>query len=159
MNIKDRKNVAFNSKLCFNCLSSGHVTKDCKSKNSCKKCQARHNTLLHVEPHSKNTETSNSVVLGHQGTFFSAGDLPTAIVTIEDQASNAHTCRALLDTGSQINLISKEAAQRMGLKREKRSLTVNIVGDISKTHISGFVRLQLKSIENRFLHKLSSCPS
>ena len=70
LNVKDRKNVAYNSKLCFNCLSSGHVTKDCKSKSSCKKCQARHTTLLHIEPHSKNTETSNSVVLGHQGTFF-----------------------------------------------------------------------------------------
>ena len=145
LNVKDRKNVAYNSKLCFNCLSSGHVTKDCKSKSSCKKCQARHNTLLHVEPHSKNGETSSSVVLGHQGTFFSAGILPTAIVTIEDQASNIHTCRALLDTGSQINLISEEAAQRMGLKREKRSLTVNVVGNISKTHNSGLVQLHLKS--------------
>ena len=111
LNVKDRKNVAYNSKLCFNCLSSRHVTRDCKSKSSCKKCQARHNTLLHIEPRSKNAETSNSVVLGHQGTFFSAGVLPTAIVTIEDQASNIHTCRALLDTGSQINLISEEAAQ------------------------------------------------
>ena len=41
---------------------------------------------------------------GASGTFFSAGVLPTAIVTIEDQASNTHTCRALLDTGSQMNL-------------------------------------------------------
>ena len=145
LNVKDKKNVAYNSKLCFNCLSSGHVTKDCKSKSSCKKCQVRHNTLLHVKPHSKNTETSNSVVLGPQGTFFSAGVLPNAIVTIEDQASNTHTCRALLDTGSQINLISEEAAQRMGLKREKRSLKVNVVGDISKTHNSGLARLHLKS--------------
>ena len=33
----------------------------------------------------------------------------------------------------------------MGLKREKLSLTVNVVGDISKTHNSGLVRLHLKS--------------
>ena len=156
LNVKDKKNVAYNSKLCFNCLSSGHVTRDCNSKRSCKKCQARHNTLLQVDPHSENAETSNSVVvLGHQGTFVSAVVLPTAKVTIDDQASNTHTCRALLDTGSHININKEEAAQRKGLKRETRSLTVNVVGNISTTHNLGLVRLHLNSKKYRKSIKLT----
>ena len=30
MDIKDRRSLVYSSKLCFNCLCPGHVTKDCK---------------------------------------------------------------------------------------------------------------------------------
>ena len=41
LNIKDRKNLVYSSKLCLNCLCPGHLTKDCKSKHTCKKCQGK----------------------------------------------------------------------------------------------------------------------
>ena len=53
------------------------------------------------------------------------GILPTALVSIEDDSSQIIKCRALLDSGSQMSLISEEAVQRMKLKRHKHSLTVN----------------------------------
>ncbi|XP_075150572.1 uncharacterized protein LOC142224672 [Haematobia irritans] len=47
--------------LCFNCFSSSHSTKKCKSKFTCFKCGKRHNTLLHKEQESpsKGTQISN----------------------------------------------------------------------------------------------------
>lgn len=35
-------------KLCLNCLKPNHLSKNCKS-SSCRKCNARHHTLLHFE--------------------------------------------------------------------------------------------------------------
>ena len=68
-----------------------------------------------LNPTPKTRRRPTQLFWGKRGHFL-AGVLPTAIVTIEDQASNTHTCRALHDTGSHINLISEEAAQRVGMK-------------------------------------------
>ncbi|XP_011861695.1 PREDICTED: uncharacterized protein LOC105558556 [Vollenhovia emeryi] len=48
--------------LCLNCLKGGHLARDCTSK-TCKKCEKRHNTLLHEERKDKpdkGEETSQS---------------------------------------------------------------------------------------------------
>ena len=41
--------VVREKKLCYNCLSNEHGFADCSSKQTCKKCQKRHNTLLHKD--------------------------------------------------------------------------------------------------------------
>ncbi|XP_075157511.1 uncharacterized protein LOC142230768 [Haematobia irritans] len=53
-NINDRIHVVKVAHLCYNCLSSNHGIKDCKSKYSCRECKMRHHTMLH-----KGTETQN----------------------------------------------------------------------------------------------------
>lgn len=40
------------NKLCFNCLSSTHRAKDCRSTRRCRKCERKHHTSL-CQPHSK----------------------------------------------------------------------------------------------------------
>ena len=35
------------ARICFNCLASGHASKACPSKYSCRVCQLRHHTYLH----------------------------------------------------------------------------------------------------------------
>ena len=68
LNIKDRKNLGYSSKLCFNCLCRGHLTKDCKSKHTCKKCQGKHNSILHTDS-SQIGEVSGSVIVNQALTF------------------------------------------------------------------------------------------
>ena len=48
MSLKDQKNLVWTLKLCFNCLNSSHITKECKSKHTCKTCLSKPNTLLHL---------------------------------------------------------------------------------------------------------------
>ncbi len=49
------------NQLCYNCLSRGHKTKDCKSSHRCHKCLKHHHTSLHRDTQSVNaTQTPNS---------------------------------------------------------------------------------------------------
>ncbi|XP_059226988.1 uncharacterized protein LOC131998556 [Stomoxys calcitrans] len=46
-NINDRIHVVKVSHLCYNCLSTNHGVKECKSKFTCRECNLRHHTMLH----------------------------------------------------------------------------------------------------------------
>ena len=50
----------------------------------------------------------------------------------------------MIDTGSQISLISESAVQRMNLKRHEQTLTINGIGKASKTYRSSSFGLRLK---------------
>ena len=52
--------------------------------------------------------------------------LATAIVELQDKRGNYQLARALLDSGSQINLMTEELAQRLGLNKNESD--INIVG-------------------------------
>ena len=46
--LKDRKQFCFDNRLCFGCLSSGHVSRNCENRKTCKVCSKRHPSSLHV---------------------------------------------------------------------------------------------------------------
>ena len=143
LDMKEKKALVYSSKLCFNCLNSGHVTKDCKSKHTCKTCHGKHNTLLHADLTRKGEVTGS--LIAHQSFNFSAsGVIPTALVPVADDTSTITVCRAMIDSGSQLSLITESAVQKMQLKRRRQSLTVNGIGNVAKTYNSGSVLLRLK---------------
>lgn len=67
--------------------------------------------------------------------------IPTAIIKIKDFRGNYQDCRVLLDSESQVNLISEACARRMGLKRSRSRIMVNEIAS-SKAGVSkGIVNL------------------
>ncbi|KAK9687803.1 putative peptidase (DUF1758) [Popillia japonica] len=59
MSVEERTNQVKAAKLCLNCLRSGHTSKNCNSSH-CRKCNSKHNTLLHQTEH----KTSSPKVSG-----------------------------------------------------------------------------------------------
>lgn len=57
MNIDERRQMAREKNLCFNCLSKGHSGAACSSRFRCHICQSKHHTLLHA---SNTTQQSQS---------------------------------------------------------------------------------------------------
>ncbi|XP_038111652.1 uncharacterized protein LOC119767340 [Culex quinquefasciatus] len=49
LSTNERTEKVKSHRLCFNCIQKGHSAKECRSKNSCRKCEKRHHTLLHFE--------------------------------------------------------------------------------------------------------------
>ena len=53
-----KKGVVKDSKLCLNCLGSGHFVKECPSLQRCKKGHQPHHSLLHIHSKSENRKAA-----------------------------------------------------------------------------------------------------
>ncbi|XP_025407382.1 uncharacterized protein LOC112681329 [Sipha flava] len=165
MPVNKRVTLVRETRLCFNCFSSFHMADKCKSKYSCLKCNRKHNTLLHYETqfdtsesksisdinHGKNPQStascSSTSLIAHNsnGHVF----LPTVIVSVSDSHGTERKCRAILDSGSQINFVSKRLANMLQLPRQKVSLPVSGIGANQVQSVSS-ISIKIKSRVNQF---------
>lgn len=105
----------------------------------CKKCDNKHNTLLHSEEKSQEASqqvTTNVSSDADKGvTLTSTIDhchvpapsqviLSTAQVWIHDKDGTRVDCKVLLDSGSQINFISQDLCRRLRLHIRKQSCSI-----------------------------------
>ncbi|KAM8712433.1 hypothetical protein ACLKA7_012878 [Drosophila subpalustris] len=122
--VAERLNWVQRQKLCVNCFKADHMAKACQSKYKCFKCDKRHNTLLHLETNS--LEPKNPVVASASSKNISL--LATAKVVVQGNNGQQATFKALLDSGSQINVISERLASSLSLKRHDTSLRIEGIG-------------------------------
>ena len=101
------------SRLCYNCLASGHRSQDCNSRGRCKECGSKHHTLLHSssnhrrEPSTPATSSTPPVVA--KVNFACLGDPPTptksllrtAVVEVSS-AKGSRTASLLFDEGVEV---------------------------------------------------------
>lgn len=149
-----RQKAVENTKVCVNCLGFHHISK-CPSSRTCKDCGQRHHSSLHfpivIQQQSTSSPVSSNVSnsIQHspdaqhtsnnttQHSSYSAHDecpsivlLPTAMVQVHNPESNCLiTLRALIDQGSEITLISEQAAQALQLKRKSTRASIFGIGN------------------------------
>ena len=151
MSVPERKDVINKFKLCFNCMNFGHQVTSCNYPG-CPQCGKKHNSKLHVdstflpEPgHPIQTEikisTQDNAVLHvnnsrkHISNTTSTVLLATAIIYIQDADGRPQRCRAVLDSGSQLNFITSSCAQRLRLNKTNISLSISGVGTMSSSTV------------------------
>lgn len=124
--VGERFNFAKKNALCINCLKMGHSVSSCRSVR-CRVCQRPHNSLLHKYETASTAQNTSSATNGLQGSVshVSVSEevviLATALINIKNQCGEYIVARALLDSGSQINLISEETAKRLNLKKSAKN--------------------------------------
>lgn len=150
--VKVRRDCVTSNKLCFNCLHPSHAVNKCTSTN-CKKCDARHHTLLHVDqgnkiPWNSHQQVAPTAVTGSQetqvpraaqGSYHAAKHkmaeahilLSTAIILVEDSTGQLQQCRALLDCGSQSNFVTEDFVQRLNLQKQRNQVFIQGVNKAS----------------------------
>ncbi|XP_076549176.1 uncharacterized protein LOC143306595 [Osmia lignaria lignaria] len=141
-----RKERAQTLKACSNCLTVGHDSSKCPSKQSCLACSGRHHTLLYdalkITPSTSKQDTMEAVPTGSSSSLSdepssatslsltagprSAALLATAKVKLEAPSGETLEVRALLDTGSDASLVSSWVVQALRLPR--RAVRVAISG-------------------------------
>ena len=95
------------NRLCYNCLSPGHKTNDCRSNGRCRTCQSKHNTLVHQDqaPRSQNSSTvSANVSSVMPSTGLESGLMMTSQVMLTGPTGNKLVVRVLLDSGASSSL-------------------------------------------------------
>ena len=97
--------------LCMNCLSSGHVVKNCKSVHKCHKCQKPHHTLLHkdkqVDSNLAEVKVSTSTAVRLKSNLL----LMTCRIVVYAPDGSSIEARALLDSASSASFVSERLAQ------------------------------------------------
>jgi hypothetical protein len=143
LTVDKRREAVKAKKLCFNCLSRDHISANCTSKHTCIMCNGRHHSLLHVEPAPKAfcaTDNGSGATCGHgkkQAPHPADIVLATALIPIKGHGNRGTVmCRALLDSGSQMSLITSSYAARLGLKRRRSGIQISGIGDVATSSSS-----------------------
>ncbi|XP_055527263.1 uncharacterized protein LOC129719872 [Wyeomyia smithii] len=148
--VRQRRELVSQKRLCWNCLSFGHQAKKCRSKYTCRSCHDKHHSLLHDSSSNKGTQNatdsgSSQPISSVQQPLPSASNstqpqvsmaaqttcnmvlLETVALNVVDDHGKEYKARALLDSASMSNFISKNFAQ---LLLNRRSKVDNLVAGI-----------------------------
>ncbi|XP_059056091.1 uncharacterized protein LOC131849970 [Achroia grisella] len=122
---------------CYNCLSKGHISKECKSHKKCWHCSkyGEHNRALCP---SRNPVRTENLHVGGSNNIKGLTFLQTAVAQVQnvEKESVIAPCRVILDSGSQRTYITKELAKRLNLPElEKNNLSVFTFGADRPTEI------------------------
>ena len=136
MRVNSRLQFVKNHKLCFNCLSRGHFSKDCKRKSSCTVdgCGRKHTKFIHVDevntPRTAGADVSISdQSVNNGGASANSANVYRPMVTVN---VNGQRTLALLDNGSTNSFMAQSLASRLGLKGPREKLTITTLSRTSQ---------------------------
>ncbi|XP_075167641.1 uncharacterized protein LOC142239749 [Haematobia irritans] len=191
LSTKHRLNLILGQKLCVNCFSSRHSTKQCPILGRCQKCGRKHHTLVHLEQpptrpsnpsiksikgdHMEHPITPESATTSNQSTAASLITTPSVIAEslalnsesrrpyillgtalVKIKANGLETeCKAILDSGSQVNLITERLVARLGLPSRSTTMSISGIGR-NKTKVQHRVNISLQSRSNNFSTRLEA---
>lgn len=167
---KERFNMVRATRLCFNCLSPYHMAPACQSHLVCSYCKGKHNSLLHFDKQNQaeTRKQNNSDKLANQPSASSPNNeqsqihscivsksmsthvfLSTAAVLVSNIRGGKQHCRAVLDSGSMVNFISKGLLNKLQISTKKAELPVRGIG-ASRVHATATVNIQVSSRINKY---------
>lgn len=179
LNPRSRIHAVRRLQICSNCLSPNHSILNCRA-SRCRTCKGKHNTLLHISPKQADsspppmttlntypqfeTEGKNQSVNLHSNSIVQTNNnipisskpviLSTARVKVTGSDNKTHTLRALLDSGSQSNFISKSAFKRLKLPEYQTNIDVVSFND-NLTNINKYTNIIIQSQNDNFTLNVS----
>ncbi|XP_032294251.2 uncharacterized protein [Drosophila virilis] len=152
--------------LCLNCLQRGHQLRVCGS-SACRVCGSKHHSLLHLGNTSSHIAASSPNNAQDTETYSSSQNtlaallssplttaqhlkhdvvlLATAVINVKNRAGSLVPCRALLDSGSQLHIITSRLAHQLQLRKFKSTAIVSGIGDAAFASDGFSVNINVKS--------------
>ena len=132
---------------CLNCLSAKHAVQLCASKYSCRTCQKKHHSMLHVDSDTSTAENTSAASTSITEaapitTLFSTAKVssmfPVLLATARVRVSfpskspngRARVVRALLDQGSEMTFITERLRQGLKLRRVRLPVSISAIGGV-----------------------------
>ncbi|XP_039450376.1 uncharacterized protein LOC120429231 [Culex pipiens pallens] len=160
MNVSERMRVITDKRLCSNCFRSDHFARNCRSKYHCKHCNKRHHSMIHPGPGSQDTNPIVATPAMNPAPVNAATKsrnasvlLSTVVLAVLDSYGKEHLARALLDTGSQPNVMSEHLCQQLHLFRKVANVPISGV-DSAITNAKHKVSTEVRSRVSRFAETL-----
>ena len=124
--------------ICFGCLCTGHISKECRKRLSCELCGSRHPSILHIH-HKEKTEArlsaeadGNPVTVQTNGlTGAGEQDCKLAIVPVRVKSKKGQRMvetYAFLDQGSSASFCTVDLMDRLNLAGRKTKILLRTMG-------------------------------
>lgn len=139
MTVKERHDYAEKKQLCFNCLYFGHQMNKCRFP-PCSKCTKRHHEKLHIDAMPiSSSEVDKVICFGNlcvpqndldnvHKSAVSNIMLATAVVYISDINGKQQPCRAIIDSGAEISLMTSACVKMLKLPSRTSSCPISGIG-------------------------------
>ena len=166
--VNDRWETVKKHKRCRKCLKKHH-TSNCNQgeKVSCNKCNKEHHSSLHNDRPPRLNSTLNPGATpfngkrqvdnnSAQGNAKIQGICPVQKVKIKDKDGNYVEALAMIDSGSNVSLISNKLKNQLGINCQKTHLTMNLAGGKKKSEDSEIVNITVVSTLDENIKKCIS---
>ncbi|KAF9412289.1 hypothetical protein HW555_009180 [Spodoptera exigua] len=145
-----------NKRGCVNCLSATHTASQCKSIHTCRTCNKKHHSLLHLEqssqPRSTSADAVSSSAHSQQVALCACSRvginiprttvlLSTAQVYVDNKYNQYVSVRCLIDNASQNNIITSACCKKLQLNIIPLSNSVIKGVGTSSRPIIGYVEI------------------
>ena len=151
--LEERHNFIMSNKLCFGCLSKGHISKDCRRRLTCQKCERPHPTVLHRERETREeapTNDANQAVSNCSSACYQTSEDKSVTNCLIVPVWLRHKTRpehevmvyALLDDASDTTFVTSKTLRGLGLKGPEVKLNLSTMlgkEEISVEKITGLV--------------------
>ncbi|XP_054708500.1 uncharacterized protein LOC129218291 [Uloborus diversus] len=166
MNLNKRIGLVIKYNFCRICLNN-HLPNPCLSKSKCFICNKAHHSLIHCIEQEKNEDANTSSQVGdisspplpsfpststsllaHENQKNPCVILNTAVIYLKNSSGSFSSFVASLDCCSSVNLITTNAANPLGLKKQKTHVPIAGISDSicnSKSFISTELSNETKS--------------
>ena len=141
--VSSRHELIVQKRLCRNCLHSGHIASKCQRRGMCKKCDCKHNSLLHDDSYKRvqanentndsptvNTENSNVTTDGTKVNYSvskSGQSAGLSCVEVFVEGTDAmFKCKAIVDPKSSVNLCTKRLFDKLKLPCKPFKTSLNV---------------------------------
>ena len=107
--------------LCFACLNTGHLARDCRNRKNCEICQGRHPTIMHanesstVNPPQQSSATTCASNDPSAHAIRKSSMVVPVYVSHTDNPNKHKMVFAMLDTQSDTSFITEKTARDLGL--------------------------------------------
>ncbi|XP_062704207.1 uncharacterized protein LOC134286589 [Aedes albopictus] len=170
LSAEDRLKMVRDKQVCFNCLRRGHRSGECKSNKTCSKrwfsakfkfqkfsgTDQQQVPKQATQPDNANvpgSSTPNTVASNVVEKPISQVLLLTAMVNVLDKHGKPQSCRALLDSGSQVNFILEAMLEKLQVDREEIDIPITGINSV-RSSVRQRARVEVRLRQNGFKMEL-----
>nr|XP_054607751.1 uncharacterized protein LOC129167238 [Nothobranchius furzeri] len=132
---KDKIEFLKGKGICFGCFKVGHMSKECKNRLTCDKCNRKHPTILHSDKEqAKAQETPvSSALVSHKADVCTDGgeDCTLSIVPVKiksKKGDQVFQTYAFLDPGSTATFITNKLKKKLNVQGPKINILLRTMG-------------------------------
>lgn len=165
---KNKINFLKEKGVCFGCLCTGHLSKDCDKRLTCKVCSQKHPSILHIKlkqsaenpKYQLKQPTMSSTLIsektcGHTGAGTSDGILSILPVQVKyNNSDKIIQTYAFLDPGSTATFCSEQLMKRLNLNGRKVQIRLRTMGSKASVFSHRLSGLEVASLTGKRFYGL-----